>query len=404
MEIALPRERDSEQRIALVRAFVAQEIGERHAYQWAIHTPLAADGKEQPHVHLMFSERQADGIERDPQQYFRRYNGKHPEQGGARKGYGLHAGQTLSRAERVEELKALRSRWQDMANLHLQQLGHSARIDMKSHAERGTGLVPEMKQLPSQWRGEGRENVIEFRQARVEQIKAAVLLRQIVPNVPAEIISLEAERQRRTQTRQDKTEQRSIEGMTSKELKAEIERLRPPPVKSMIDSHPEVQAARQAHAALSGQLKQAQTMAAKAQQALAEWREAHPLRARVHDLGLVQSGYLVRYEEIGNQAEDKALGLSPQVIRAEQRVTHTETRVEIRTVQAQKPMREQIAKLERAWQQKAAQELDAQRQARKLEWTMSAFKNHASSRALKIPATATPVDSGRLSRRACARQ
>lgn len=55
MEIALPRELDADQRAALVREFVRQEIGDRHAYQWAIHTPTAADGQEQPHVHLMFS-------------------------------------------------------------------------------------------------------------------------------------------------------------------------------------------------------------------------------------------------------------------------------------------------------------------------------------------------------------
>jgi MobA/MobL family len=435
MEIALPRELDAGERIALVRAFVAQEIGERHAYQWAIHTPLAADGKEQPHVHLMFSERQVDGIERDPQQYFKRYNAKHPEQGGARKGYGLHAGQTLSRADRVEELKALRGRWEDMANLHLQQLGHSARIDLRSHIERGTGLEAEAKQLPSQWRGEGRENVIEFRQVRAELVQAQKHVQRIVPDAKAEVISLEAERERRLQTEQalqietgkkkarasfqrfkaeqqtgqekqrqvqlpqaeqakqqaikpqpepEQTEQQRIEGMSSAGLRTEIERLRPPPVKAVIDTHPEVQATRQAHAALSGQLKQARTMAAKAQQALAEWREAHPLRARVHDLGLVRSDYLVKYEEIGSQAEDKALNLGPQVIRAEQQVRHTETRVEIRTVQAQKPMREQIAKLERACQQKAAQEQQAQRQARRLEQAMSAFKDYASSRALKI--------------------
>ena len=59
--------------------------------------------------------------------------------------------------------------------------------------------------------------------------------------------------------RKVKTEQRRIEGMMSKELKAEIERLRPPLVKAVIDSHPDVQTARQAHTALSGQLKQAQT-------------------------------------------------------------------------------------------------------------------------------------------------
>jgi hypothetical protein len=50
----------------------------------------------------------------------------------------------------------------------------------------------------------------------------------------------------------------------------------------------------------------------------------------------------------------------------------------------QKPMREQLPKLERIWQQKAAQELDVQRQAKKLERAISSFKYRAISRALKI--------------------
>lgn len=172
MEIALPRELDADQRAALVREFVRQEIGDRHAYQWAIHTPTAADGQEQPHVHLMFSERQRDGIERDPEQYFKRYNAKAPEKGGARKGYGPSAGQTLTKAERAAELKELRGRWEAMCNTHLERAGVEQRIDMRSHAERGTGLEPERKQLPSQWRGQGRANVIEFRQARAELAEA----------------------------------------------------------------------------------------------------------------------------------------------------------------------------------------------------------------------------------------
>ena len=43
MEITLPRELSPRQRADLVRDFVNQEIGDRHAYQWAIHTPKAAD-------------------------------------------------------------------------------------------------------------------------------------------------------------------------------------------------------------------------------------------------------------------------------------------------------------------------------------------------------------------------
>jgi hypothetical protein len=199
MEIALPRELSAEQRLALVRDFVQQELGERHAYQWAIHSPTAADGGEQPHVHLMFSERQCDGIERDPEQYFKRYNAKVPENGGARKGYGPHAGQTLTAVERRADLVALRGRWEVMANQHLEQGGFAERIDMRSHAERGTDLVPEAKQLPSQWRAEGRSNVLEWRAARVEQREAADAVRQVLPNVSAEIISIEDARQRRAQ-------------------------------------------------------------------------------------------------------------------------------------------------------------------------------------------------------------
>ena len=199
MEIALPRELDPTQRAELVRAFVCQEIGEHHAYQWAIHTPNAADGGEQPHVHLMFSERQCDGIDRDPDQYFKRYNAKAPEKGGARKGYGPSAGKTLTAAERAAELKALRERWQVLCNEHLEMAGHGQRIDMRSYAERGIKLAPERKQLPSEWRGQGKAKVIELRAARRDAFKAHRELANVMPNVKAEIISLEAERQKRAQ-------------------------------------------------------------------------------------------------------------------------------------------------------------------------------------------------------------
>lgn len=198
MEIALPRELDTAQRIELAREWVSQEIGDRHAYQWAIHVPTAADGGEQPHLHLMFSERQRDGIERDPEQYFKRYNAKSPEKGGARKGYGPSAGQTLTKAARAAELKALRLRWADTCNRHLSQAGQEVRIDMRSHAERGTGLEAEAKQLPSQWRDlEQRAQVIEFRAAKADQVAAAGALARHVPDVRGELVNLAAERERR---------------------------------------------------------------------------------------------------------------------------------------------------------------------------------------------------------------
>ncbi|KAA8712525.1 MobA/MobL family protein [Pseudomonas cannabina] len=199
MEIALPRELSPQQRIDLVHDFVRQEIGTRHAYQWAIHSPKAADGNEQPHLHLMFSERQCDGYTRDPEQYFKRYNSKNPANGGARKGYGPSAGLTLSATERKTELRQLRYRWETSCNTHLQRAGSAKRIDMRSHAERNTGLTPERKYLPSEWRDPLlRAKVIDFRQARAALSRSRDDLRREVPSVGAEIISLEKERERRT--------------------------------------------------------------------------------------------------------------------------------------------------------------------------------------------------------------
>ena len=382
MEIALPRELDVEQRAALVRAFVAQEIGGCHAYQWAIHTPIAADGQAQPHVHLMFSERQVDGIERDPEQYFRRYNAKSPEKGGARKGYGPRAGQTLSRAERAADLKELRGRWQEMANRYLEQLGHSARIDMRSHAERGTGLLPEKKQLPSQWRGAGRENVIEFRQARAALVLAHEHMRQAVPDAKAEVISLEAERERRIRDREERSqaERLRIERMTSRELKAEIERLRPPSIKAAVDRHPDVMAARKIHASLSYQMRQAQEKMQRATLEIHAWRKAHPLRARTHDLGLIPSSYLIEREQAREEARLRAEDLKPEVNDARSRAEHIAADIGQRIEIEQKPVREQVAKLEQKHAEKMKQERAERYLEANLNRVLSLLKVHAFKR------------------------
>ena len=134
IEIALPRELNPDQRQALVLDFIRQEIGERHAHQWAIHNPGAAlAGGEQPHAHLMYSERTVDGIERGAEQYFKRYNGKHPELGGCRK----------DSAGTEERLLETRQRWAEVQNAHLQQHGHAARVDHRSLADQGIDRAPE---------------------------------------------------------------------------------------------------------------------------------------------------------------------------------------------------------------------------------------------------------------------
>lgn len=135
--IALPRELTIEQRHELVKDWIDQEIGDKHAYQYAIHNPPALDGKEQPHVHLMFSERLIDNIERDPTQYFMRYNSKNPDKGGAKK-----ANTPKLLADRKAELKQQRERWQQTCNKHLEQANSAARISMKSYKDQNISYKP----------------------------------------------------------------------------------------------------------------------------------------------------------------------------------------------------------------------------------------------------------------------
>ena len=134
IEIALPREMTPEQRVELVRDMVGQELGDKHAYTWAIHNPPASlEGGEQPHAHIMYSERTIDGIDRDPEQYFKRYNAKNPEKGGCRK----------DSAGTEERLLATRERWAKVQNLHLGRHGLDTRVDHRSLKEQGIERTPE---------------------------------------------------------------------------------------------------------------------------------------------------------------------------------------------------------------------------------------------------------------------
>ncbi|MFZ2172406.1 MAG: MobA/MobL family protein [Methylococcaceae bacterium] len=139
IEVALPREFTPSQRLELVQEFIEQEIGDKHAYQFAIHTPKAALEKDdQPHAHIMYSERIRDGIERDPERYFKRYNAKNPEKGGAKKfSGGKH------KNELKAELLSLRERWATLQNTHLEKYGHNDRVDHRSLKDQGIDREPE---------------------------------------------------------------------------------------------------------------------------------------------------------------------------------------------------------------------------------------------------------------------
>ena len=170
IEVALARELDPAQRRALVEDFVRQEIGDKHAYQWAIHTPNAAMEKgEQPHAHIMYSERTRDGLNRDPEQYFKRYNAKAPEKGGCRK----------DSAGTDERLQETRQRWADVQNFHLERHGHAARVDHRSLKSQGIDREPERHIGPSRVKDMQAQEVIALLTRRAAEGELERALKQV---------------------------------------------------------------------------------------------------------------------------------------------------------------------------------------------------------------------------------
>ena len=130
IQFALPRELDAGGRRELAGAFAAQVCGgERLPYTLALHKGESTrpDKEDNPHAHLMFSERGNDGIARTAEQWFKRHNPKAPAQGGARKSRAAKAGDWLD---------TTRQAWEQTANRALDQAGREERVDGRSLADR----------------------------------------------------------------------------------------------------------------------------------------------------------------------------------------------------------------------------------------------------------------------------
>ena len=173
VECALPKELNAAQQRTLAGSFADALTGqERLPYTMA----LRRGGGENPHVHLMISERALDGHDRDAERWFKRYNRKEPAKGGARKTRSLHGREWLENTRRG---------WARAANRALEAAGRAERIDHRTlaaqHAEAlergeldagggarphprhppGPGAIPGRARRPVARRSDGRGNRAE---------------------------------------------------------------------------------------------------------------------------------------------------------------------------------------------------------------------------------------------------
>lgn len=119
----------------------------------------------------MISERINDGIERPAAQWFKRYNGKTPEKGGAQKTEALKPKAWLEQT---------REAWADHANRALERAGHDARIDHRTLEAQGIERLPGVHLGP---------NVVEMEGRGIRTDRADVALN--IDTANAQIIDLQ---------------------------------------------------------------------------------------------------------------------------------------------------------------------------------------------------------------------
>jgi hypothetical protein len=163
-KLTLPRELSPRQNMDLMRALVATIAGDRLPITYAFHCPQTLDGTQaQPHLHLLISGRQDDGIARAPTQHFKRYNPTHPERGGAPKDPALY---------HYRAVKGWRVTISDVINVHLERAGLAERLHPDRLADRAITRQPEPKLLPSQSRQYREQGLVSETMQEVRTIRA----------------------------------------------------------------------------------------------------------------------------------------------------------------------------------------------------------------------------------------
>ena len=129
--IALPDELDADQRKDLAKEF-ATALVDRYGViaDLAIHEPSKGGNDKNHHAHIMLTTRKA---ELDPDNKLILTTKADIELSNTKR-------KSLDMSTTQEEIKAIRTKWADLANHALEKAGHSEKIDHRSYADQNNGL------------------------------------------------------------------------------------------------------------------------------------------------------------------------------------------------------------------------------------------------------------------------
>ncbi|MEE1476601.1 MobA/MobL family protein [Fusobacterium sp.] len=91
IDFSLPYELSDEENIELATNYAKELFGDKFVYSLAVHSKPSEDpDKRNIHCHIMFYERELDGIERKEECFFKKANSKNPSLGGAKRNREWH--------------------------------------------------------------------------------------------------------------------------------------------------------------------------------------------------------------------------------------------------------------------------------------------------------------------------
>lgn len=135
IDFSLPTELSDEENIELAARFAEELFGDKFVYSMAVHSkPSGVQSIQNIHCHIMFSERKLDGIERDPKEFFKRFNRKNPQLGGCEK---------TDEWTAYSKLYYIRQTWERIANEKLQEKGLEKISCRSLYAQRLDSLLEE---------------------------------------------------------------------------------------------------------------------------------------------------------------------------------------------------------------------------------------------------------------------
>ena len=391
-EIALPSELSTEERQKLAHAF-AREIVARHgcAADVAIHTPGREGDNRNHHAHILCTTRRLT-----------------PD------GFGEKCRELDDR--KTKAVDQWRERFAELQNEHLERAGVAERVDHRSLKAQGIEREPTQHLGPAatgyeRRTGEPSDNRIRQEQQASErsaQVELGQLERQgdaaadAIESIKAEMEStlvkhvedrfkalrearLKAERDQaeRDQVQKVQAEQKRIERMSAAELRAEINRLRPPPQHEVVERQSEVAQALQQAQGLAKEALQKRSEAAQALREGREWREAHPLRAKAHDAGLLRSKVLLETEQRRESAQADWQRLALRVKAAEAQVERARSTAGILVAWEQAPALAKVAELERIERGKQVKERAGRARVQEAAKLLSEVRIHALKREMK---------------------